>query len=338
VETASAARLHFGFLDVTGALGRRFGSVGLSISGPAVRVRARRAAELSVSAACAAAEDGVKSALRYAAMFRERTETREAAGDSAGAEIFLDETIPPHRGFGSGTQLALSVVSSLARLHEVECSPAEAARITGRGLRSGRGIESFAGGGFIVDAGVGEDCSSPLTLFRADFPEDWRAVTALPPGRAKGLNGEEEKRAFADMSEPDCASAGETCRIVLMKLLPAILEKKISEFGEALRRIQEIMGESFAPFQAGKFASPMAEDIFAKMGELGGVGMGQSSWGPLVYCFAAGEAAAGAIASGVKGYFSRSGVLCGGDLEVSVAAGRNHGAVTRVARGEKGEY
>lgn len=326
VETVSAARLHFGFLDVSGSLGRRFGSVGLSISGPAVRVRARRSEVLSADGA---SEGEVKSALRYAAMFYERPEMREAAGDSRKAGIFLDETIPPHCGFGSGTQLALSVVSSLARLHGVECSPAEAAGIAGRGLRSGIGIESFGRGGFIVDAGTGRGSSSPLTLLRVDFPESWRAVLVLPPGEERGLNGEEERRAFADMSERGCASAGETCRLVLMKLIPALFEKKIDEFGDALWRMQEIMGESFAPFQSGRFASPMAEDIFSKMRELGGVGMGQSSWGPLVYCFAAGEAGASAIASGVGRHFSRSVALRGGDLDVSVAAGRNHGAVTR---------
>ena len=75
----------------------------------------------------------------------------------------------------------------------------------------------------------------------------------------------------------------------------------------------------------------MAEDIFSKMREIGGAGMGQSSWGPLLYCFAAGEAHAEAIASVVGEHFSRSRALGGGKLDVSVAAGRNHGAVTRAA-------
>jgi beta-RFAP synthase len=330
VEISSAGRLHFGFLDVFGSLGRRFGSVGLSISGPAIRVRARFASGLSVDGSDG---ENVKSALKYAAMFYERPEICEIIGNSQRAGIFLDETIPPHRGFGAGTQLALSVALSLCRLHGLACSPAEAAEITGRGLRSGIGIEAFAAGGFIVDAGAPQgERVPPLAIFRANFPERWRAVTVLPPDSAEGLSGAGERRAFAGMPAPECSPAREICHIVLMKLLPALLEKKLSAFGEAVQRVQELTGEIFAPFQSGRFASPMAEEIFKKMRELGAVGMGQSSWGPLLYCFADGERDAAAVASGIEKYFSGSEALCGGELTAGVVSGRNRGAVIRTRR------
>lgn len=334
VETASAARLHFGFLDVSGSLGRKFGSVGLSVSGPRIRVRARLADELSVRGRDA---DAVNSALKYAAMFYGRPEIREVTDGRPKAAVFLDETIQPHCGYGSGTQLALCVASSLCGLYGLPCSPARAALLTGRGRRSGIGIESFGRGGFIVDAGTGPgSANSPLTLFRADFPAGWRAILVLPPGVGEGLNGRGEDGAFMDLPPPDPASAREICHIVMMKLLPAVLEKNLMAFGEGLERIQEITGETFASVQSGRFASPMADGIFKKMRELGAAGMGQSSWGPLLYGFAGGQDSAEAVASGLMKYYAGSEALSGGHLHTDVVSGRNVGAVIKKRTG-KGE-
>jgi beta-RFAP synthase len=315
-----------------------FGSIGLSISGPCMRVRARFADELFVqsvhsphSARSVRGQDAdaVNAALKYAKMFYGHPEIRGIAGDSSRAVIFLDETIPFHRGFGAGTQLALCVASSLCRLHGLDRSPAQLALMTGRGKRSGIGIESFGRGGFILDAGAPPG-GTPLTLFRADFPANWRAVTVLPPGTGKGLNGGRESRAFESMPVPDPGCSREICHIVMMKMLPALLEKEIGPFGDALGRIQEITGESFASFQSGSsFASPMARDIFKKMGSLGATGMGQSSWGPVLYGFVDGSERAETLASGLREYFSGSDALSGAELAVNVVSGRNSGAVTR---------
>ena len=44
VRVEAPARLHFGFLDLHGGLGRRFGSIGLAIDAPSLALTARRAA------------------------------------------------------------------------------------------------------------------------------------------------------------------------------------------------------------------------------------------------------------------------------------------------------
>src|SRR5438132_4336616 len=43
VTVVAAARLHLGFLDMNGGLGRRFGGLGLAINRPATRLTLRRA-------------------------------------------------------------------------------------------------------------------------------------------------------------------------------------------------------------------------------------------------------------------------------------------------------
>ena len=48
VRVVAAARLHLGFLDLEGSLGRRFGSLGLTVEGIAIRVRVERAESATV--------------------------------------------------------------------------------------------------------------------------------------------------------------------------------------------------------------------------------------------------------------------------------------------------
>src|ERR671910_2834563 len=49
VTVTVPARLHFGFLDLDGGLGRRFGSMGLAISGPRTRLTIAPAAAGEIS-------------------------------------------------------------------------------------------------------------------------------------------------------------------------------------------------------------------------------------------------------------------------------------------------
>src|SRR5438270_13851347 len=49
VTVRAPARLHLGFLDMNGGLGRRFGSLGLAIVAYETRITVRRASEMCVS-------------------------------------------------------------------------------------------------------------------------------------------------------------------------------------------------------------------------------------------------------------------------------------------------
>lgn len=327
MTVCSAARLHFGFLDMTGGLGRKFGSVGLSITDPRTVVRARAS---DTSAVYGADEEERALAMTYAGRFYEKYGAAGIQKERArGAVIHLEHGIPPHIGLGSGTQLALCVTTALCELYGVKQSVREAAVTSRRGLRSGIGIESFRRGGFIVDAGSeNPEEDVPLPLFRHAFPRNWRIILAYPPA-AKGLSGADEELAFRAL-KPDPGASAEICRLVLMKLLPGLIERKIERFGDAIERMQRVTGESFSSVQSGCFASPLAEDIFAKMRQLGARGMGQSSWGPVVYGFLPDPLAAAEAADYLAGYFA--------GIPVRVVAGRNIGArVRRLPRPDDGE-
>ena len=102
VRVEAPARLHFGFLDLHGGLGRRFGSIGLAIDEPSLALTARRAVNSTVTGPEAERVRGYVEAA--AAHLRHR----------GNAAVTVERVIPAHAGFGSGTQLALAVAAAMA--------------------------------------------------------------------------------------------------------------------------------------------------------------------------------------------------------------------------------
>jgi beta-RFAP synthase len=76
------------------------------------------------------------------------------------------------------------------------------------------------------------------------------------------------------------------CRLVLLEILPAVIERDLPAFGAALSELQARVGACFAPAQGGIYSAPRADSITQEMRALGFIGVGQSSWGPTLYGFA----------------------------------------------------
>lgn len=288
VTVKAHARLHFGFIDPDGSSGRQFGSIGLAIDEPSTIIEATLADRPS---AIGKERDRV---LALARRFLRHYKLRH------GVHIAVKTAIPPHAGLGSGTQLALSVASALARLFSIDADIRELAGVMGRGGRSGIGIAAFERGGFIVDAGrktassVERRASSglkqteirtqdlvPPTIVRYPFPKDWTFVVAIPRSGC-GLAGAREVRAFHRIAGRP-ADAGRLSRLLLMQMLPSVLEHDPVVFGESLTMIQRIVGRWFQPVQGGTFATAQGAALVKAMSRVGASGVGQSSWGPAVY-------------------------------------------------------
>lgn len=308
VSVAATARLHLGFLDLNGGLGRKFGGIGLSLDAPATRLTLARAAANSV--------EGPESA--RATLLLEKAQAALAPGSTH--ELIVHEAIPAHSGFGSGTQLALAVAAALRRLEDLPHDSAADAAIMSRGARSGLGAGLFAAGGVAVDGGRGPDTLTPPVIARAEFPEDWRVLLVSDPA-ATGLHGSDEKEAFVALPPSSPQESGELCRLVLMQALPALAERALAPFGAAVARIQEIVGDYFAPRQGGRrFASARVEAAVGRLTREGATGGGQTSWGPTGFAFVESEAAARAIVARVAAEARADG------LEISIRQGFNRGA------------
>jgi beta-ribofuranosylaminobenzene 5'-phosphate synthase len=275
VTVRAAARLHLGFLDMNGGLGRRFGSLGLAIDAYETRLTVTRAAKMSVQ--------GVEAER----VGRILAKLAGAIGGEAAYEVAIDRVIPAHVGLGSGTQLALALAAALHHLEGRSGDLSQYASIAERGARSGAGIGLFATGGFVVDGGHGASRGVPPVVARAPFPEAWRVILVIDPAK-RGVSGAAEVDAFAALPQFPAAHAGEICRHVLMQVLPGLAEHDIGSFGAGISGIQAIVGEYFAPVQGGaRFKSRAVEALLAGLAAAGATGIGQTSWGPTGFAFAA---------------------------------------------------
>ncbi len=287
VTIGCGARLHLGFLDLNGGLGRRFGSLGLALTAPQTRLVLRRAARPEV-----AGPEAARAAHALRVM-------QDALGITAAHALLIETAMPAHAGLGSGTQLALAVAAALRHLHGLPADLAADAARLGRGARSGIGIALFAAGGLVldggrpgpVDAGAAAGKTGPVRsgvpplLARLPVPEDWRVLLLLDPQRA-GLAGAAEHGAFATLPKMPATTAAALCRLALMGVLPALAEGDLAAFGAALTELQRAVGDHFAPVQGGRFASARVAAALDRLAALGATGLGQSSWGPSGFAFA----------------------------------------------------
>jgi beta-RFAP synthase len=174
-------------------------------------------------------------------------------------------------------------------LHGRDIDAPALAHAVGRAARSAVGTWTFALGGLVVEGGVrrGEDRPAPL-LARHPMPDQWRAVLVIPTAEP-GLSGVAEEEAFRQLV-PSPERSATIAQLVLTSLLPALVEGEVEEFGAALTRIQQLVGDAFATVQGGRFHPRAGALVEALLGN-GAAGAGQSSWGPAVYGIAGSEAA-----------------------------------------------
>jgi len=308
VSVSVPARLHLGFLDLNGELGRKFGSIGLAISGLRTRITVARASQSQIS--------GPESerARRYVGRLQ------AALGLSGAHRVQIDEAIPSHAGLGSGTQLALALAAGIRPLHGLPLDIRGDAVRLGRGARSGIGIGLFISGGVVVDGGRGAATGAAPIVSRIPFPEAWRILLVLDRSRT-GVHGEDESAAFARLPPFPAEHAARICRLVLMQALPALIEADLVSFGAAIKEMQALLGAYFAPLQGGHpFASPSVAGALELLEGQGALGIGQSSWGPTGFAFVHSRDDAERLID-----FARKHPRCQG-LDIRACKGLNHGA------------
>jgi beta-ribofuranosylaminobenzene 5'-phosphate synthase len=348
ISIASGARLHFGLLNPgpVGPEGRRFGGAGMMIDRPGIRVRIEPAPDWLAEGPLSA------RVLTFARHFATAL-AAECGLPLSPQKLVVEEAPPEHAGLGSGTQMGLAVARALAacigRRHpatrkrvprsgseDSAASPArplaaglpieDLARMVGRGLRSGLGLHGFEQGGFLVDAGRRPEGGLAPLVARSPVPEDWRVVLVLPRDRGD-WHGGREQRAFDTLTalQPTPAVVDRLCRLVLLGMLPALVERDLQNFGDALHEFNVRAGELFAPVQGGIYASQGVADLVGFLRAHGVRGAGQSSWGPTVFAFTAGQAEAETLAQSVQ---QRIGAESG---QVMIAHPRNHGVAVQPA-------
>ena len=308
VTVSVPARLHLGFLDLDGSLGRRFGSIGVAISDLKTRIAIEKAPTTRIT--------GPESER----VQRHLDAMRRAFDLDGGHRVEILDTVPAHSGLGSGTQLALAVAAGVRRLHDLPLDVvADAVRLE-RGARSGAGIGLFREGGLVVDGGRGPTASPAPIIVRMPFPERWRILLVLDPSR-QGKHGAEERAAFENLPPFPGDAAAHLCRLMMMKALPSLAERDLAGFGSAIAEMQARLGDYYAPAQNGsRFTSPHVSAVLEGLAREGAFGIGQSSWGPTGFCFSPSRADAERLAAVARRHPNARG------LDIRICAGLNRGA------------
>ena len=300
VETGS--RIHLGFIDLSGDLGRIYGSIGIYLERPGFKAVIQESDEIVVEGE---ERDWIKDIVRRI--------VDELA--LKGLWVKILSAIPRHVGLGSGTQTILGIASAASKLYGLNLRMEELAYRFGRGKRSGAGVWLFKHGGLIVDCGKDDRTQIPPLLTRIHVPDKLRVILASPRDASKGFDEEVEDRLFENV-KADPRLSERASRIVLMKLLPSLIVGDLKSFGEAVTELDRINGSFFEEIQSGTYRRD-CEIIVEKMLEAGALGAGQSSWGPIVYGFADSHELVEDIMESLKGFW------------VMVSKPRNMGAEIR---------
>ena len=321
----TAARLHLGFLDLNGAVGRRFGSIGVALDSPRTRLRLARS------------ERQEPSGLQVERLASLLPRVQQRLGFDMSVAVTVEEAIAAHSGLGSGTQLEMALAGGLAALAGLAAPAEQALRLVARGARSGIGMASFLHGGFLIDGGhriatepaVGRDrpASPPPILCRYDFPEDWPFVLIFDSNE-QGLHGQSEAQAFTDLMPMNSGDTSRLAQLTLMGLMPALVERNFPAFASSLSEIQSIVGAYFAPAQNGSpYSSPRVAEVIRQL-PAAQLGIGQSSWGPTGFVLTESPAIARELSRKLQSQIDRLSQTDPGykNLSIQTVKARNQGA------------
>ncbi len=312
LRVAAPGRLHLGFVDPSGSLGRAFGSLGLMIDGfqTVLDIEPARADRWQAHTPAAAAE--IERAAGFVQSLRQHTGRHEPLA------LHLHQVLPAHAGLGSGTQLALAVGRAFACWQGLALSTPLLAQWLGRGRRSGIGIAGFDSGGLLLDGGPGPQGQAAAVLVRCQLPEAWRVVVVLDEGR-RGLSGVAERTALAALVPMPRAQAADLCHKVLMQVLPGVAEDNFAAFAAGINHMQELLGRHFGAAQGGSAWTSAAVGQLLDSWRGPQVAVGQSSWGPTGFAFVPSAAAAQGLIDSAK---ASAAVACGLGLHVVRACDR----------------
>jgi beta-ribofuranosylaminobenzene 5'-phosphate synthase len=263
-------------IDMNGEIGRVDGGAGLTLSSPNIKIKAEEA-------------DGtlIEGLQVFAERMRKAAEVLLPEGK--GVKITIEEQMPAHVGFGSGTQSALAAAAAVNELYGLGKSVRELAFAVKRGGTSGIGVTAFEKGGFIVDGGhkfkdkgafmpsAASKVPPGPVLFREDFP-DWDLVVAIP--NDKGMHDQQEIDIFQKFCPLPIEEVREVSHVVLMKMMPAVIEEDIESFGAAVNHVQTVGFNKRESLIWPNFVKDIASFMRSRS-----YGAGVSSFGPVVYSF-----------------------------------------------------
>jgi beta-ribofuranosylaminobenzene 5'-phosphate synthase len=307
IVVTTGSRLHFTLIDMNADLGRVDGGIGVALKRPGWKVEISKVRKWTVD----------RQAEQVVELLKERL------SPSSNFKVEVKARMPEHVGLGSRTQLALAIAAGMTAYDRDPPSVPELAKLVGRGGTSGIGVAAFEKGCLILDGGHRykekggflpsrySRAGPPPILATYKVPTDWYFVVGIPVG--KSYYGTDEAKAFKDHTPIPRKEVGAVARLVLLKLLPALMENDLEAFGEAISSIQTM---GFKRIE-NNLQGPNVIQLQNFMTARGGVGAGLSSFGPACFCVVKGKKNAERLSTDLKRYLKTRG---GGKVFFSEAA------------------
>ena len=310
----AVGRLHFGLWEISDSAPHCFGGIGLMIEHSALVLHAGLASTIKNTRVEIEADDYWRPRIQSVV-----DRWLLANNDLPLTSIRVEKSPPPHRGLGSGTQMACAIatliqldpdallfpprnrneppvpITKLFRQPnnptrdstEVECMPL-LAKLGQRGNRSNIGLHGFLTGGFVIDQGIQldglTDQSLPPRTSRMPFPH-W-PIIVIHDASAQGDSGQSEKEMFDQCSHAPNPNRQEMMRLVEIEIGPAIVSNDWERFDLAIGQYGQLAGQIFAPVQGGIYRTEQIAHTIETVKQLGIKGATQTSWGPTVVAIA----------------------------------------------------
>jgi beta-ribofuranosylaminobenzene 5'-phosphate synthase len=278
------SRLHFGLLEIHPQAPHCFGGIGLMVDKPSVRLGLTRSLEPRLGSIQDPCFDWTDAHWkdRFLRVYS-KWQSRTARACASSVELHFAPL--PHVGLGSGTQFACAAAALLNRSMDSNPDNGQLDESwlvdSGRGLRSHIGLRGFLHGGLILDRG---DSRAAVHT----FPLQWRVVL-LHESNYQGDFGESEQAIFDRCSERPNPNLRRMLELIEQQILPAVSRVDYQAACEGFGRYGELAGEIFRPAVGDAYRSSRIRFWVDRLRGLGFQGVGQSSWGPVVFAIARDE-------------------------------------------------
>jgi len=265
------SRLHFGLLAFAGQP-YAFGGAGVMVDTPSLTLTARPAASFTTSGVLG------ERIRNFAARFEYRN-----SQPLPPVAIACEGNLTEHAGLGCGTQLGLATAKILCHAAGLtDDDLGTLARITDRAKRSAVGCFGFAHGGFLFETGDADRRQLPTLEFQSAIPDDWRFLLVIEKN-TQGRHGSSEQAGFQRLQPVPHEVTERLLQLAREEMIPAIENQSAEQFGRAVYEYGCLAGDCYEGVQGGRFANPTCAKIVSTMRSLGIVGVGQSSWGPVIF-------------------------------------------------------
>ncbi len=298
LEVSTGSRLHFGLLELAAGERMRFGGLGLMLDEPGWVLQFIPQGS-SANSHTAYPPDVAARLAQVRAGLRQQTSLPHDT------QVNILQALPLHSGLGAGTQLATAValglvLSERAAADESIVNPNldDLVRWSGRGKRSGIGLFGFLHGGLILDEGhsvVEAHQGRTITATSTLLPVEWRVVL-ITPDCVPEVTGGYEASLIAQLGESPNPKRERMFELAKRLKTLTSTAGDFYDFTEFLQQYLDAAGQLFAEGQGGMYNGASVTEAVEMAQRLGLRAVGQSSWGPTVFGFAADSNASQEIA------------------------------------------